>query len=583
MTFAIRYNPLIAAHKTPIGAAKVNEPVRFRLELCGAPENARVFLVLRKDGEDAVFYEMITQGGGELCVIASCSPIQEITQSSPPPCVIVQITSRGLYFYHFELQTPTGNQFIGCDSDLNASLGSQSEWQLTVYQQTHPAPSWNRGGMFYQIMPDRFCKGDLERFLQSVGDDPLGATTKTVLKTDDGGAPNGSPPTGNLAQIPSAYESRVPNHESRVHREDWFGTPEYRPDKSGKILNSDFFGGNLKGITQKLPYLKSLNVTCIYLNPIFEAASNHKYDTGSYRRIDPGFGTTDDLKELIKKAADLDIRVMLDGVFSHTGDDSVYFNKYGRYESVGAYQSKDSPYASWYTFRSHPDDYECWWGIQTLPNTVEQDCGFSEFINGEDGVIRSWTELGLGGWRLDVADELPDGFLDRAADAAKAKDPQVMVLGEVWEDASNKISYSKRRRYLQGGQLDSVTNYPFKEDIIHFIKTGDATKLAHTVNVLINNYPKHVLDNLMNLLGTHDTVRILTALGDSGKADTREQRANAKLLNPAAVIQKLKMATVLQYTLPGCPCVYYGDEAGLEGFEDPFNRRCYPWGRENQE
>ena len=522
MNSMVEYSPLLSRYKYPLGAVKVNEPIDFRLDLAVPLNLGEVFLVLQKDEETPVWYKL---DRGE----AGPEGLTEFTTR-------LFVTSRGLYFYHFIVIAQEDRHYIGCASDLSATLGNGGVWQLTVYEESGKAPAWQNGGVYYQIMPDRFFIGN----------------------------------------------ERLTTKKTAVYRDDWGGIPQYLPDAAGKILNNDFFGGNLKGITKKLAYLKSLNVTCLYLNPIFEARSNHKYDTGSYFRIDPDFGTLDDLKELIKKAAKKNIKIMLDGVFSHTGDDSIYFNKYGTYNSVGAYQSKNSPYASWYSFNEFPDDYVCWWGIKTLPNTVEENAEFSEFINGEDGVIRTYTKLGIGGWRLDVADELPDGFLDRAAQAAKAENSEVMLLGEVWEDASNKVSYSRRRRYLQGGQLDSVTNYPFKEEIIKFVKNGNAKSLADTAFKLINNYPKSAVDSLMNPLGTHDTVRILTELGDSGDIKTRSQRAAATLVNREAAIEKLKLATVLQFTLPGCPCVYYGDEAGVEGFEDPFNRRCYPWKNEEK-
>lgn len=517
MNQIVKFYPLDDACKRPVGGAKVNEPVRFCLRFSRPGNPAEVLLSVTKDGESEVFYPM------------TCEQLDD--DGMAVYSIRLPITSRGLYFYHFVVNTDDDKQIrIGADDDLTALYGKGGEWQLTVYESA-ASPDWVAGGILYQIMPDRFYIG--------------GERCKT--KSDV------------------------------VYREDWGGVPEYRPDADGKILNNDFFGGNLKGITSKLGYLKGLGVTCLYLNPIFEAHSNHKYDTGNYRKVDSDFGTIDDLKTLIKRADKKGIKILLDGVFSHTGDDSIYFNKYGRYGSVGAYQSKDSVYYDWYTFGQYPDEYKCWWNVLILPELNESNPYYDEYINGEDGIIRYWTELGLGGWRLDVADELPDGFLDRAAAAAKRANPQALILGEVWEDASNKCAYGHRRRYFQGGQLDSVTNYPFKEDIIRFVTCGDA-RLANTVAHIINNYPKDTLDRLMNLLGTHDTPRILTALGDDGSVTTRDARAAAKLADRAAAVAKLKVATVLQYTLPGVPCVYYGDEAGMEGYEDPFNRRCYPWG-----
>ncbi len=519
----VLYFPNREEYKKPLGAVKVGEPVRLNLMFSRPSNPAEVFLVLTKDGEQDVYYPMSY-------VTTNINGMMEYT-------VTFTVTTRGLYFYRYIINTEEHQYRIAGDEDLNALLGKGTDWQLTVYDEDYKEPEWLEGGMMYQIFVDRFNIGGERR------------KTKSDV----------------------------------VYRDDWGGVPEYRPDANGKILNNDFFGGNIKGITKKLAYLKSLGVTCIYLNPIFEAHSNHKYDTGNYRKVDPDFGTADDLKELIKKADKKGMKVLLDGVFSHTGDDSIYFNKYGKYDSVGAYQSKDSAYAGWYTFAEFPDKYNSWWGIDILPEVNEQNPAYDEYINGEDGIIRYWTEMGIGGWRFDVADELPDKFLDRAVHAAKSVNPDALMLGEVWEDASNKIAYSTRRRYLQGGQLDSVTNYPFKSDILNFCLSGDGAKLNNTVNFILNNYPKRVVDNLMNLLDTHDTARLLTVLGDSGDTSTREKRANAKLTNLDEAVKRLKIAVTLQYMLPGVPCVYYGDEAGLEGFEDPFNRRCMPWDGKNKE
>lgn len=522
MNKTVRFFPNREEFKSPIGGVAVGENCKFNLMFSRPSNPSEVFLIMTKDGENDVPYQMnyITTNDNDMMEYS----------------VTLKVKSKGLYFYHFAINTENEQFRVGSDVDLNALLGKGAEWQMTVYEKTS-MPKWLNGGLMYQIMVDRFFIGG-DRF----------KTKKNV-----------------------------------VYREDWGGTPEYLPNMKGEIENNDFFGGNLRGIIKKLGYLKGLGVTCIYLNPIFEAHSNHKYDTGNYRRVDSDFGDVNDLKELIKKADKKNIKLLLDGVFSHTGDDSIYFNKYGNYDSVGAYQSVHSPYYSWYGFKDFPDDYDCWWNIKTLPNTKEENIYFNEYINGEDGIINYWTDLGIGGWRLDVADELPNKFLDRVVSRAKKINPDALILGEVWEDASNKVAYSLRRRYLQGGQLDSVTNYPFKEDILNYIRTGDANRLNNTINVLINNYPKEVLDNLMNILDTHDTARILSVLGDSGRLETRSDRANAKLTNLPEAIKLLKMATVLQYCLPGVPCVYYGDEAGLEGFEDPFNRRCYPWGGQNKE
>ncbi len=279
------------------------------------------------------------------------------------------------------------------------------------------------------------------------------------------------------------------------------------------------------------------------------------------------------------------IFVILDGVFSHTGDDSIYFNKYGRYDICGAYNSTASPYGSWYKFQEFPDNYSSWWGIASLPETEENDLSFANFITGENGVIKYWLDKGVKGFRLDVADELPDGILDKIRLAVKRNSKDNFLLGEVWEDASNKISYGIRRRFLRGRQLDSVMNYPFANAIIDFIKQGNGERLLNTVMSILENYPKPAINVLMNHIGTHDTARILTMLGTDYIPSTREEQSRTRLSQESynKAVKLLKLAAVLQYTLSGVPSVYYGDEVGMEGYGDPFCRAAYPWGRENNE
>jgi cyclomaltodextrinase / maltogenic alpha-amylase / neopullulanase len=372
----------------------------------------------------------------------------------------------------------------------------------------------------------------------------------------------------------------------RILRADWGGEPLWEPDEHGRINEYDYFGGDLNGITQKLPELKALGVTCIYLNPIFEAHSNHRYDTADYLKIDPLLGDENDFALLCERALENGIRVVLDGVFSHTGADSRYFNKNRRYPPDGAYNSKKSPYYPWYKFNHWPDDYKSWWGIEILPEINEEDPAFIEFIAGENGIARKWLNAGASGWRLDVADELPDRFLEAFRKAVKSEKPDVYILGEVWEDASNKSSYGCRRRYLHGHQLDSVMNYPFSSALIEFMQSGSAEVLEQRLLGILENYPPPAIHTLMNHIGTHDTVRVLTLLAGAAPVDTGKHARAREKLNAGQMtkgIALMKLITALQFTLPGVPCVYYGDEAGMQGGQDPFNRGCYPWGSENRE
>ena len=351
------------------------------------------------------------------------------------------------------------------------------------------------------------------------------------------------------------------------------------------VRNNDFFGGNFAGIREKLPYLQELGVGVLYLNPIFMAWSNHRYDTADYRRPDPMLGTEEDFRTLCDAAHARGMRVILDGVFSHTGSNSVYFDAKHVF-GHGAASDPNSPYRRWYRFHHYPDDYEAWWGIRTLPCVEELDETYLHYIiEDEDSVIAHWLRLGADGFRLDVVDELPDEFVRRLRRRMRQIDPQSLLLGEVWEDASNKRAYGVSRRYFVDGELDSVMNYPWRNAIVAFLTDADdGTALGESLMTLAENYPPEVLSCVMNHLGTHDTPRILTVLGEPFRG-TKDERARRRMtpVQRKTALMRLRMAAFLQFTLPGMPCIYYGDEAGMEGFEDPFCRVCYPWGHEDEE
>ena len=448
----------------------------------------------------------------------------------------------GLYWYGFHLEVAMGEGYLTRLPDGTAAYSPEKKgtrWQLTCYERGFATPDWLAGGILYQIFPDRF-------------------------------AASGTPKTG----VPA----------DRVMHTVWDEQPEWRPDPYGRVWNNDFFGGDLKGIEQKLDYLQSLGVTCLYLNPIFESHSNHRYDTADYTRVDPLLGDEADLRSLAAAAGERGIHVLLDGVFSHTGADSVYFNRERRYPGDGAYNSPHSPYFDWYHFRSWPNEYGSWWGFPTLPEVEELSPAFMEYINGPEGIVPRWLRAGAAGWRLDVADELPDGFLDALRARVKATDPDAIVLGEVWEDASNKESYGHRRRYLLGQQLDSVMNYPFRDAVLGFLLGGSATDFINKVWNVVENYPPQTLRLLMNHIGTHDTERALTLLGgepSNGRGRNWQATQTMTSEQRQLALRRMRLATLLQFALPGVPCIYYGDEAGMEGYKDPFNRHPYPWGSED--
>ena len=501
----IYYNPLDPACKSVLGGVRQNES--FTIRIFGKSDEPCIF-VLRRDGCEAQSLHMQNiSGGWEL----------QLSFSEP-----------GLYFYWFRL----GGRRAALGEDRNAEFSdSASAYQILVYRECFATPAWFKGGIMYQIFPDRFFKS-----------------------------------------------GEILAEKGKWLHKDWHETPEFRPNEKGKILNNDFFGGNFRGILKKLDYLQSLHVTVIYLNPIFRAFSNHRYDTGDYMQLDPMLGSEEDFSALVSECGKRGIRLILDGVFNHTGDDSRYFNKYGTYDEIGAYQSKDSKYYSWYNFRHFPDKYDSWWGIDVLPAVNENCPSYIDFITGENGVLRRWMKYPLGGFRLDVADELPDEFIAKIRSAVKSANGDAVVIGEVWEDASNKIAYSTRRKYFQGEELDSVMNYPLKDAIINFVVSGNTSLLRRTVGMLLDHYPKCVLDSLMNILGTHDTVRVLTALGGVC-AYNKEEMAVLKLSaeQRAVATERLKIAAILLYTFFGVPCIYYGDEIGMEGYSDPFCRKPFAW------
>ena len=524
----IPYNSRNGLHKDVFGAVEQGQTVKLRVVLPRAMNCSSVILVVRNDRETWAegfrnyFSWLRMEGEGEEWWTLDYTPQEP-----------------GLYWYRFECQTPWGTNYITNSGEGIGTLeAGGKDFQLTVYEKGFTTPDWLKGGIIYQIFPDRFY---------SSGEKKKG--------------------------IPS----------DRKLREDWGGEPEWKPDEKGRVKNNDYFGGDIKGITEKLTYLKKLGISCIYLNPIFEANSNHRYDTADYEKTDPVLGDEKDFRELCQKAKELGISVILDGVFSHTGDDSVYFNKYSRYPDTGAYQSKDSPWYSWYKFTDYPDKYDSWWGIDILPEVNEENDSYISFIG---SVAEKWLSLGARGWRLDVADELPDKFLDEFRKKVKAVNRDALILGEVWEDASNKFSYGERRRYLLGKQLDSVMNYPFASAVIDFIRDGISQGFTDRIMTVLENYPKQTVDVLMNHIGTHDTVRAITALAGEGcEHRDRLWQSEKKLSNEeySRGVTLLKLASLIQFTLPGVPSVYYADEAGMQGYKDPFNRVCYPWGNENIE
>ena len=518
------FDPRCTLCKYPFGAVPLGAPVTLHVRPEGREGFVRCALLLRAEfaGEERE-WELQAEGwDGER---------QRFSLTFPAP------ETPELCWYAFRLTRADGSvRYLDASGWADQP---QHRWQMTVYDAASPTPGWFGEGLTYQIFPDRFCRSRLP----------------------------------DMAEMPAGR---------RLHG-NWEDIPDYLPDGDGEYCR-DFFGGDLAGIRGKLPYLRELGVETLYLCPIFEASSNHRYNTGDYRRIDPMLGTVEDFRALCAEAHDLGIRVILDGVFNHNGRDSRYFNADGRYDTLGAAQSQDSPYYPWFHFHPWPTDYDAWWGIRDLPAVNESAPSYRDFIfGGEDSVIRHWLRSGADGWRLDVADELPDDFIAGIRQAMDETKPGCLLLGEVWEDGSNKIAYSQRRRYLLGGETHCLMNYPFRTAALCYLRGGDAAEFRESMETIRENYPAPAFLSAMNFLGTHDTPRVLSLLGEGQAPAEKAERAVYRLDPEEERLgkERWKLASALLYAFPGSPMLFYGDEAGLQGLEDPFCRGGYPWGRED--
>ena len=466
------FNSFDPYFKQPFGAVRAGQSVH--LSLCIPEELGYVdpHLVLQKEGryDVPVHYRMKFDGQ---------TPHQNHFS------VDVTLNDVGLYFYYFDLYTDFRRIVRGPDNCGVVSWQEGESWQITVYEADFETPAPIKGKVFYQIFPDRFCEG---------------------------------------------VENKPMPFPDRLYQADKHAEPFWQPNEVGGHLNEDYFGGDLKGIQMKLPYLREMGVDYLYLNPIFEAHSNHRYNTADYLNVDPLLGTNEDFEALCAEARKYGIGIVLDGVFSHTGSDSRYFNREGRY--------------------------------------------------GEGGVIDTWLRRGAAGFRLHVADELPDEFIEKVRTAVKRVGPDKFLLGEVWEDATTKFGFDKRRTYLLGKGLDSVMNYPFKNAVLGFVCGRDAGQTMTDILSICEHYPAPALDTALNFLSTHDTERALTVIADEPANGRGREWQSGRCVTGDAYEEgmlKLRMAYAIIYPLPGVPCLYYGDEIGMQGYRDPFNRGFYCW------
>ncbi len=525
----VEHNSRLEIYRNPFGAVTSGTNVRLRLAISdgGVPEFVRVHCFFKNEEK-----------------ILNMAYVFEISNFCFYESEIKMPDEVGNLWYYFEIVNSLGSCFYSNNQRRLGGIGEtynekpQNMYQITVYSPNYKTPEWFRKSVVYQIFPDRFLNGN-----------------------DDG---------------------EFLGERTDIIKRNWKDMPYYKKEQFGdEYLANDFFGGNILGIIKKLDYLKELGVDAIYLNPIFEAFSNHKYDTADYMKIDSSFGTNEDFEILCKKAEEYGIKIILDGVFNHTGSNSVYFNKNGNYDSIGAYQSKESEYFDWFCFDEWPDNYKSWWGIDTLPSVNENSEGFCNYIfRNKNSVVKHWIKKGASGWRLDVVDELPDFFVKELRKAVKGVCSDAVIIGEVWEDASNKESYGEKREYLLGDELDSVMNYPLRLALIDFAKGKiDAKEFDDRIMSLKENYPKPAYYSLLNFLSTHDVKRIITAVSDAPDNVDKDFMANYKLSDADCErsLKKVKQIVMMLMLMPGVPCIYYGDEIGMQGYADPFCRQCYDW------
>lgn len=520
--------------RSPYGAVPCESKVRVRLSVRGAGIPHSVRVIYKIEGSEESLRDM-----PYVFSVQDVSIYEAELVMPKIPCLV---------WYFFEVANESGIVYYGNNCE---NLGGKGEafdkkpenlFQITVYDKAYKTPEWFKHSVAYQIFPDRFFNGN--------------ENGEFLGNRDD------------------------------IIKRNWGETPFYKAEQfGGQYKANDFFGGNLEGIIKKLPYLEELGITVIYLNPIFKAASNHKYDTGDYEEIDPMFGDEKTFSRLCEEAKKHGIRIILDGVFNHTGDNSKYFNKYGEYDSVGAYQSEESPYYEWFNFTKFPDEYESWWGMTTLPQVNEKSNALREYLlTGENSVIKKWIRLGASGWRLDVVDELPDFFVKELCREVKKVNPEAVIIGEVWEDASNKVAYGERREYFYGDELDSVMNYPLRNAFIDAALCRiDAKEFERRIMSISENYPKPAFDSLLNIISSHDVERITTLMGGvpTRHEVDRDFQATFRLEGEAlaAARKKVKLIMGLVMTMPGVPCLFYGDELGVQGYGDPFCRSCFEWDR----
>ncbi len=570
----VRHDSRDPLYRTPGGAAPAGTPVTLRLRtfhddvtrvrarVWDVNANEQRFVDMHRAASDVSCYQ--TGLGSRTC------DFWEATVANPSPNNL---------WYRFVVTDGTDTDYYGDDTAaLDGGLGAMEDnevdrsWALTVYDPSFTAPAWARDAFVYQIFPDRFRNGVTENDPQTGDvryDDPVLALPWSTL--------------------PEGYCRNYSDAETNCPWRFDSSPPSWSPTIEGP-RGRDYYGGDLKGLLSKLDYLADLGVTAIYLNPVFDAGSNHGYDTQDYTRIDPYFGSPGHWNQLRRDAKRLGIRLILDGVFNHMSSDSPLFDRYHHYDTVGACESLASPWRGWFVFYNYTvpcgaGDYKGWFDFDSIPVIEKSRADVqSYFLTAPDSIAKRWLQDGASGWRLDVMGDasFPNGYWEAFRGAVKQTDPNALIVGELWQKDSTLL------RHLRGDRADTAMNYRLRDAVLGLLSPstydskgfGDSgrelspSEFASRVSSIREDYPDAAYFSLMNLLDSHDTERILWTLTPGG-----ETRAEKELDagNVADGKRRLRIASLIQFTMPGAPTVFYGDEVGLTGDDDPDDRRTYPW------
>ena len=543
LALSLRHDSRQLADKTPFGAVPAGTTVSFAIAaLPGIKSIALVLEKRRLEGNQDVL---------EYTEVARVPMIRSRQSGREQWTGQFAFKDTSVYGYYFEVlagdktfvyqnnRQPVfwtremGANGPGLVGDMPVAKKTIRRFRHTVYARDFTVPAWAKDAVYYYIFPDRFR--------------------------------NGNARIDHRPGVDTYLDQGVEFHRN------WLDKPG-KPgsgDGSDGVYNNDFFGGDIAGIIEKLDYIAELGANTLYITPLFQASSNHKYDTADFKNIDAHFGTNADFEKLTAEARKRGIRVIPDTSLNHVGSDSIYFDRFGKYRRNGAFEGakvrRESPYASWFTFDESQTDpnkqYKGWAGVLDLPELNKASPAFREFAYGApDSVMKVWLDRGAAGWRMDVAPWVPDDFWREWRKAIKQHRPDALTIAETWFDSS---------KYFLGDTFDSTMNYIFRNTVLEYAGGGKARQLYPNLELIREVYPPQAFYALMNLLSTHDAARSLHVFGYEDEKTDAEKVRVAK--------QRLRLAVFFQMIYPGAPAIYYGDEVGVTGGDDPYNRATYPW------